>query len=87
MRLEPGRCATISYPSLDCGGHWECLPGSTSASLRATEHITKAPDRCIDGGTVEMELSKDGDTLLWRWRDDRSELTAEARLQRAVDAH
>jgi hypothetical protein len=79
---EAGACATVSYPSLDCGGRWECQPGSSPTELLVLEHITYGLDGCIDGGAVEAKLSNDGEVLLWSWRDQAAEITANARLRR-----
>jgi hypothetical protein len=80
--LDEGKCATAAYPSLDCTAEWECLEASNGRSIRAVERITKGVERCIDGGTMILELSDDGDAASWQWEEDDSEITAHAHLQR-----
>ena len=87
--LEEGSCATAVYPSLDCSAEWECMEDSDGRTMRAVEHIVRGMDKCIDGGTMTLELSNDGQSVHWNWEDGGSEITAHAKLQRgraAADA-
>ena len=56
-RLDEGPCAIVQYPSLGCGGYWECL-GSAGRRLRAIERITVGTDTCVDRVRVDLRLSK-----------------------------
>jgi hypothetical protein len=61
--LGAGRCATISYPSIPCGGHWQCSKPSDGFVLEGVEHITEGRGRCHDKVPVMVRLARDRQSL------------------------
>lgn len=80
--LREGNCAEISYPSLSCGGVWQCATTSDGRTLSAIEHLTHGFEECVDRGTITMTLDADGLHADWKWRGAKDQGDALARLQR-----
>jgi hypothetical protein len=63
--LGPGRCATIAYPTIPCGGHWRCDERSDGFVLEATEVITDGVGRCHNNVPVMVRLARDRQSIVF----------------------
>lgn len=79
--LSAGRCATIEYPSIPCGGHWECDQPSDGLVLQGIERITAGRGQCHDGVPVMVRLARDRQSL--DFAVEAGPDSAEANLTRA----
>ena len=80
--LGPGLCGHARYPSIPCTADWICGARSDGRSLQATERVTDGQNRCIDGGTMNLKLTPQGE-LSWRWAGSGETARAElARMSR-----
>jgi hypothetical protein len=66
--------ATISYPSIPCGGTLTVI-GVAGPVVTLRETITDGLDLCITGGTIELWPEKGG-SLHYSWSDPVSGMTA-----------
>lgn len=74
---QPGAVVgTIAYPSLTCGGDL-VLQSGTADSLVVLERITFGD--CLDGGTITFGWRSPG-YLDYRWRSEKSDVTARGQL-------
>lgn len=74
---QPGAVVgTIAYPSLTCGGDL-VLQSGTADSLVVRERITFGD--CLDGGTITLGWRSPG-YLDYRWRSEKSDVTARGQL-------
>jgi hypothetical protein len=80
--LSPGRCAAIDYPSIGCGGHWECTEASDGRALDGMEEITYGEGLCIDHIPVHVRLARDGESVAFVVEAGAD--SAEATLTRAA---
>jgi len=78
---QEGACAIVRYPDVGCAGYWTCLCDDEGGHLQAVERITEGRDRCIDGVSVDVGLSRDGSLV---FNGQTSEIDAKARLERAT---
>jgi hypothetical protein len=60
-----GACAVISYPTVECGGYWECGE-SDGREIVAVEHITYGRERCADRVDVRVSLGHDGRSVAFQ---------------------
>lgn len=68
MVIEPptgGRCGTIEYPSLRCGGHLERCEDKGAGRVVIKEHYTHNPGTCAPAGALDIVCA--GDTMQWQW--------------------
>jgi hypothetical protein len=73
------RDGTIEYPSLSCGGILaELARDATSAQFRET--ITHGQDRCIDGGTITVNLVAGNLTWSYTGSAHGTQFTASAKV-------
>ena len=49
----------IDYPSLSCGGYWT-LDSAGRNTAGFTEHITYGREKCVDLGTISVDLPEGG---------------------------
>lgn len=61
--LERGKCATVSYPSIPCGGVWRCDAPSDGFVLQGVEIITEGVGRCHNGVPVMVRLARDRESI------------------------
>ena len=80
--LAAGRCATIEYPSIPCGGHWECAQPSDGLVLQGVERITDGRGQCHDNVPVMVRLARDRQSL--DFAVEAGADSAEANLTRAT---
>lgn len=78
--VEPGRCATVEYPSIPCSAEWHCGSRASDGTLVAVERLTEGRDRCVDDGSLGMRVTGTGQ-LEWSW--EGSGMTARATLSRS----
>jgi hypothetical protein len=78
--LNPGKCATIVYPSSGCSGYWMCTSSFDGVQLDAVEHITDGKDRCVDKVDVQLVVNDGGRTL--SFYASTGDIKAEGRLAR-----
>ena len=72
---------SIDYPTLGCGGSLTRLSGgNTSAQFR--ENITHGGDRCINGGTISVNLSQGSLSWSYRGQQEGQTYTGSAMLER-----
>lgn len=76
---EPGRCASVDYPSIPCKAIWICTEIAEDGSLLGREELTEGIDRCIDNGTLSMRFTPEG-RMDWTWQ--RGDVTARSTLDR-----
>lgn len=67
---------TIEYPSLQCGG------SIIKTEQGLLESLSYGKDRCVDRGTIFMELDVDSKRVTWKWYYPDGRLGAEASLVR-----
>jgi hypothetical protein len=60
---------SIDYPSLGCGGSLSRLSGG-AGSAQYQEHITHGNDKCVDGGSISVNLVNG--RLSWTWVGQQS---------------
>jgi hypothetical protein len=75
-----GSVGSINYPSSQCGGKLDFLR-KEGKTFFYRETIQFGKDRCIDGGTVQIEPSPYNDPNSWNWRWDGSGVTVRGVLQ------
>lgn len=78
--LAVGKCATVSYPSIPCGGHWVCSEPSDGFVLTGVEVITTGVGLCHNEVPVMIRLARDGQSA--QFLVEAGPDSAEANLRR-----
>lgn len=79
--LDAGRCATVSYPTIPCGGYWRCAEPSDGFVLSGVEVITTGVGLCHDEVPVIVRLARDRQSL--QFLVEAGPDSAEANLRRS----